>query len=214
MGKKKLKKAFGISCIVAGATFVGLNVLAKKKQPDSVYANDLEEQNPLEGKRVIFVEDDSYKENADGVKGYLKEIGECNCRPTLYDKYIKRSIDVILSFGGLVFLSPIMAAIALAIKVEDPGPVLFTQKRMGQNKRYFKLHKFRSMKMDTPHDVPTHQLENPDQYITKVGKFIRAHSLDELPQIWDIFIGDSGIIGTTSKNSRLSRKHDQTIWST
>lgn len=195
MGKKKLKKAFGISCIVAGATFVGLNVLAKKKQPDSVYANDLEEQNPLEGKRVIFVEDDSYKENADGVKGYLKEIGECNCRPTLYDKYIKRSMDVILSFGGLVFLSPIMAAIALAIKVEDPGPVLFTQKRMGQNKRYFKLHKFRSMKMDTPHDVPTHQLENPDQYITKVGKFIRAHSLDELPQIWDIFIGNMSIIG-------------------
>lgn len=128
MGKKKLKKAFGISCIVAGATFVGLNVLAKKKQPDSVYANDLEEQNPLEGKRVIFVEDDSYKENADGVKGYLKEIGGCNCRPTLYDKYIKRSMDVILSFGGLVFLSPIMAAIALAIKVEDPGPVLFTDK--------------------------------------------------------------------------------------
>lgn len=195
MGKKKLKKAFGISCIVAGVTFVGLNVLAKKKQPDSVYANDLEEQNPLEGKRVIFVEDDSYKENADGVKGYLKEIGECNCRPTLYDKYIKRSMDVILSFGGLVFLSPIMAAIALAIKVEDPGPVLFTQKRMGQNKRYFKLHKFRSMKMDTPHDVPTHQLENPDQYITKVGKFIRAHSLDELPQIWDIFIGNMSVIG-------------------
>lgn len=200
MGKKKLKKAFGISCIVAGATFVGLNVLAKKKQPDSVYANDFEEQNPLEGKRVIFVEDDSYKENADGVKGYLKEIGGCNCRPTLYDKYIKRSMDVILSFGGLVFLSPIMAAIALAIQVEDPGPVLFTQKRMGQNKRYFKLHKFRSMKMDKLHDVPTHQLENPDQYITKVGKFIRAHSLDELPQIWDIFIGDSGIIGTTKKS--------------
>ena len=114
-------------------------------------------------------------------------------------------MDVILSFGGLVFLSPIMAAIALAIKVEDPGPVLFTQKRMGQNKRYFKLHKFRSMKVDTPHDVPTHQLENPDQYITKVGKFIRAHSLDELPQIWDIFIGDSGIIGTTKKNLDFTR---------
>ncbi len=93
-----------------------------------------------------------------------------------------------------------MGAIALAIKVEDPGPVLFTQKRVGQNKRYFKLHKFRSMRMDTPHDVSTHTLSNPDQYITKVGKFIRTHSLDELPQIWDIFIGDSGIIGTTKKN--------------
>ena len=84
----------------------------------------------------------------------------------------------------MILLSPVFAIIALAIKVEDPGPVMFVQKRCGQNKRYFKLHKFRSMKMDTPHDVPTHQLANPDQYITKVGKFIRAHSLDELPQIW------------------------------
>lgn len=71
---------------------------------------------------------------------------------------------------------------------------------MGQNKKYFKLHKFRSMKMSTPHDVPTHMLDNPEQYITRVGKFLRAHSLDELPQIWDIFVGDSGIIGTTKKN--------------
>lgn len=98
----------------------------------------------------------------------------------------------------------VFAAIALAIKIEDPGPMLFTQKRVGQNKRYFKLHKFHSMKMSTPHDVPTHQLENPEQYITKVGKFIRKHSLDELPQIWDIFIGDRGIIGTTKKNIDFS----------
>lgn len=92
-----------------------------------------------------------------------------------------------------------------SIKIDDPGPVLFTQKRMGQNKQYFKLHKFRSMKMSTPHDVPTHMLDNPDQYITKVGKFLRAHSLDELPQIWDIFVGDSGIIGTTKKNLDFTR---------
>lgn len=88
-----------------------------------------------------------------------------------------------------------MGIIALAIKMEDPGPVLFTQKRIGKNKQYFKLHKFRSMKMSTPHDVPTHMLDNPEQYITKVGKFLRAHSLDELPQIWDIFIGNMSIIG-------------------
>lgn len=113
-------------------------------------------------------------------------------------------LDVVLSFGGLVALSPVYAAIALAIKIEDPGPVLFTQKRVGQNKEYFKLHKFRSMKVSTPHDVPTHQLENPEQYITKVGKFIRAHSLDEIPQIWDIFVGDRGIIGTTKKNIEFS----------
>ena len=195
MDKKKAKKIIGVSCVALGTAFIGLNMVAKKKKADSIYENEPEEKNKLEGKRVIFVEDESYKENADGVRGYLKEIGESNYKASFYDKYVKRSIDVILSFGGLVVLSPVMVTIALAIKIEDPGPVLFTQKRMGQNKQYFKLHKFRSMKMETPHDVPTHQLENPDQYITKVGKFIRAHSLDELPQIWDIFIGNMSVIG-------------------
>ncbi len=195
MDKKKAKKILGVSCVALGTAFIGLNIVAKKKKADSIYDNEPEEKNKLEGKRVIFVEDESYKENADGVRGYLKEIGESNYKASFYDKYVKRSIDVVLSFGGLVVLSPVMATIALAIKMENPGPVLFTQKRMGQNKQYFKLHKFRSMKMDTPHDVPTHQLENPDQYITKVGKFIRAHSLDELPQIWDIFIGNMSVIG-------------------
>ena len=130
----------------------------------------------------------------------MEAVGDSDYRPGFYEKCIKRALDVILSFGGLVVLSPIYAGIALAIVIDDPGPVLFTQKRMGQNKKYFKLHKFRSMKMSTPHDVPTHMLDNPEQYITRVGKFLRAHSLDELPQIWDIFVGDSGIIGTTKKN--------------
>ena len=112
-----------------------------------------------------------------------------------YEKYIKRGVDIILSFGGLVVLSPILAGIAIAIKIDDPGPVLFTQKRMGQNKRYFELHKFRSMKMCTPHDKPTHMLENPEQYITKVGKFLREHHLDELPQLWNVLIGDMAFIG-------------------
>ncbi|MCI5745277.1 MAG: sugar transferase [Erysipelotrichaceae bacterium] len=104
-------------------------------------------------------------------------------------------MDIILSFGALVVLSPLFLGLCLAIIIDDPGPVFFTQKRMGKNKQYFKLHKFRSMKMSTPHDVPTHMLDNPEQYITKVGKFIRAHSLDELPQIWDIFIGNMSVIG-------------------
>ena len=138
------------------------------------------------------------------MKGHLEAVGDSENNPSFYEKHVKRAIDIVLSFGGLVVLSPVFAAIALAIKIEDPGPVLFTQKRVGQNKRYFKLHKFRSMKMSTPHDVPTHQLENPEQYITKVGRFLRAHSLDELPQIWDIFIGDRGIIGTTKKNIDFS----------
>ena len=113
----------------------------------------------------------------------------------MYSKFFKRAIDIVLSFLGLVFLSPVFLILALAIIVDDPGPVFFTQKRVGINKSFFKLHKFRSMKMSTPHDTPTHLLENPEQYITKVGKFLRKSSLDELPQIWDIFIGNMSIIG-------------------
>lgn len=193
--KKKVKKIVGIAAAAVGVTFIGLSAIANKKKSDSVYENDPQHKNPLEGRKVVFVEDENDKENADGVKGHLEDIGPSDYQPSFYEKYVKRGMDVVLSFGGLVVLSPLMGAIALAIKAEDPGPVLFTQKRMGQNKKYFKLHKFRSMKMCTPHDVPTHMLDNPDQYITKVGKFIRAHSLDELPQIWDIFIGNMSVIG-------------------
>ncbi|WP_322100022.1 sugar transferase [Mediterraneibacter gnavus] len=125
----------------------------------------------------------------------MEAVGETKKSKGIYDRYIKRAIDVVLSFGGLVVLSPIYAGIAIAIKIDDPGPVFFTQKRVGQNKEFFKIHKFRSMKMSTPHDVPTHMLGDPDQYITRVGKFLRKHSLDELPQIWDIFIGNMSVIG-------------------
>lgn len=193
--KNKIKKFIGISASVLGAAFVGTSILAKKKKPSSIYEDDKEQKNPFESKKVVLIEDENDKENADGVKGHLEAVGDSDYNPGFYERRIKRAIDVVLSFGGLVVLSPIFAAIALAIKIEDPGPVLFTQKRVGQNKRYFKLHKFRSMKMSTPHDVPTHQLENPEQYITKVGKFLRAHSLDELPQIWDIFVGNMSVIG-------------------
>lgn len=197
---KKLKKVLSTALIASGAAFIGLNIIAKKKKADSVFKNAPEQKNTFEGQKVVFIEDENDKENADGVRGHLEAVGVSDYKPSFYEKYIKRGIDLVLSFGGLVVLSPIMGVIALAIKIEDPGPVLFTQKRIGQNKKYFKLHKFRSMKMCTPHDVPTHMLDNPEQYITKVGRFLRSHSLDELPQIWDIFIGDSGIIGTTKKN--------------
>lgn len=203
--KKRIGKGIGVTVAALGVVFVGLSALAKTKKTSSVYEYDEAQKNPLEGKKVVFVEDENDKENADGVKGHLEAVGDSDYKPGIYDKYVKRGIDIVLSFGGLVVLSPLMGAIALAIKVEDPGPVLFTQKRVGQNKQYFKLHKFRSMRMCTPHDVPTHMLDNPDQYITTVGKFIRAHSLDELPQIWDIFVGDSGIIGTTKKNLDFTR---------
>ncbi len=195
INKKKIGKIIGTAGILAGTTLAGLSILAKCKKGASQYADEPKQKNPLEGKKVRFVYDENDPENADGVRGHLEAIGESDYKARLYEKYIKRAMDVVLSFGGLVVLSPIYAGIALAIVIDDPGPVLFTQKRMGQNKKYFKLHKFRSMKMSTPHDVPTHMLDNPEQYITKVGKFLRAHSLDELPQIWDIFIGNMSVIG-------------------
>lgn len=191
----KMRRILKIAAALLPAVFIVLSIIAIKKKNDSVYANQPDEKNPLEGKRVVFVEEEDKPENADGLRGYLKTTGESSFKPGIYDRYVKRAIDIVLSFFGLIALSPVFALIALAIKIEDPGPVFFVQKRLGQNKQYFKLHKFRSMKMSTPHDVPTHMLENPDQYITKVGKFLRAHSLDELPQIWDIFIGNMSVIG-------------------
>lgn len=177
------------------AAFVFLSVLAIFKKSDSVYKNKPQQRNPMERKRVIFIEDDQEKENADGVKGRLEAVGEdCGTR-SLYDRVLKRALDLLISFLGLIVLSPVFLFISLWIIIDDPGPVLFVQKRVGQNKQYFKLHKFRSMKMCTPHDRPTHMLDNPEQYITKSGNFIRSHSLDELPQIWDIFIGNMSIIG-------------------
>lgn len=191
----KIKKIINILAGILPVIFVILSIIAIKKKKDSVYENQPDEKNLLEGKRVVFVEDEDKPENADGLRGYLQTTGESSFKPGIYDRYVKRAIDIVLSFFGLIALSPVFALIALTIKLEDPGPVFFVQKRLGQNKQYFKLHKFRSMKMSTPHDVPTHMLENPDQYITKVGKFLRAHSLDELPQIWDIFIGNMSVIG-------------------
>lgn len=193
--KKKIGNIIKIAVIRTGTAFIGLNIIAKKKKEDSVFEKEMEQKNPLEGKKVIFVEDENDEENADGVRGHLEAVGETKKSKGIYDRYVKRAIDIVLSFGGLVLLSPVYTAIAIAIKIDDPGPVLFTQKRVGQNKEFFKIHKFRSMKMSTPHDVPTHMLGDPDQYITRVGKFLRKHSLDELPQIWDIFIGNMSVIG-------------------
>lgn len=177
------------------AIAVVMALLAVVKKPGSVYRDNPNEQNPMTGKKVRFVEDESEKENADGVRGHLEAIGETEHKAGIYEKVIKRGLDIVLSFGGLVVLSPVYLIISLWILKDDPGPVLFTQKRIGKDKRCFKLHKFRSMELCTPHDKPTHMLENSEQYITKSGKFIRAHSLDELPQIWDIFIGNMSVIG-------------------
>lgn len=188
----KLKKSWlAFAAGVIGATAVGGKIIKKKKQITP--KEDI--RNPFEGKKVVFVADENDSENADGVRGHLEAVGDSYYKESFYEKHVKRAIDIILSFCGLAVLSPLLVGIAVAIKIDDPGPVLFTQKRVGKNKEYFKLHKFRSMKMSTPHDTPTHMLENPEQYITKVGKFLREHSLDELPQIWDIFVGNMSVIG-------------------
>ncbi|MBQ6888386.1 MAG: sugar transferase [Lachnospiraceae bacterium] len=108
---------------------------------------------------------------------------------------IKRVIDMVISFVGLVILSPIFLVLIIAIKTDSKGPILFKQKRVGIHKSHFLIYKFRTMRIDTPKDVPTHLLENPEQYITKVGKFLRKTSLDELPQIVNILKGDMAIVG-------------------
>ncbi|MBE7058215.1 MAG: sugar transferase [Ruminococcaceae bacterium] len=117
----------------------------------------------------------------------------------MYKNIIKRLLDIILSSFAIIILAIPMLVIVIAIKIDDPGPVLFKQKRVGKKKNgqitYFMIWKFRSMKMSTPHDVPTHLLENPEEYITSVGKFIRKMSLDELPQVYQVFTGVLSVVG-------------------
>lgn len=110
-------------------------------------------------------------------------------------KYMKRILDIIVSLIGIVVLSPVFLIIIIAIKLDSKGPVLFKQKRVGINKSHFHILKFRTMRVDTPKDIPTHLLDNPEQWITRVGKFLRKTSLDELPQIINIFKGEMSIIG-------------------
>ena len=113
----------------------------------------------------------------------------------MYRNYFKRLIDILLSLIGLILLLPVFLILAIAIKLDSKGPILFKQKRVGINKKHFYILKFRTMKIDTPKDTPTHLLKNPEQYITRVGKFLRKTSLDELPQIWNILMGHMSIIG-------------------
>ncbi|MDO0918212.1 MULTISPECIES: sugar transferase [unclassified Enterococcus] len=113
----------------------------------------------------------------------------------LYKDGLKRIIDFILSLMGIVVLSPVLLLLCIAIKLDSKGPIIFKQKRVGKNKTYFNIYKFRTMKIDTPKEMPTHLLEDPDFYITKVGKFLRKTSLDELPQLFNIIKGDMAVIG-------------------
>ena len=112
----------------------------------------------------------------------------------MYKVFVKRFLDLVLSFLGMIILALPMLMLIVWVKIDDPGPAFFKQKRVGKNKKLFWLYKFRSMKVNTP-DVPTHLLENPEQYISKAGKMLRKTSLDELPQLWNIFKGDMSVIG-------------------
>ena len=113
----------------------------------------------------------------------------------MYKSFVKRFLDIVLSFVGIMFLALPMLVLVLAIKLDSPGPVLFKQKRVGIRESHFYILKFRTMRIDTPKDTPTHLLENPEQWITKVGSFLRKTSLDELPQIFNILAGQMSIIG-------------------
>lgn len=113
----------------------------------------------------------------------------------MYKNYFKRFLDIILSAGGIIVLAIPMGAITLAIKADSKGPVFFRQKRVGMNKEHFEILKFRTMRTDTPKDVPTGELVDPEKWITKSGKFLRKTSLDELPQLFNIFKGDMSVIG-------------------
>ena len=113
----------------------------------------------------------------------------------MYQKFVKRVLDCVLALFGILLLAPVLLVLIIAIKIDSPGPVFFTQKRVGLHKKHFQILKFRTMRIDTPKDTPTHLLENPEQWITKVGKFLRRTSLDELPQIFNIFVGQMSIVG-------------------
>lgn len=161
------KKIITASLAIGGVYFI-METMAKKRTE----GKEIDENNPyLEKAEVPFI------------------------TPSVYERTFKPVLDKVLAFTGLAVLSPLFAVISIAIFIDDPGTVFFTQRRVGRDKQFFCLHKFRSMKMSTPHDVPTHQLSNPEQYITRVGKFLRKTSLDELPQIWDIFRGKMSVIG-------------------
>lgn len=125
----------------------------------------------------------------------MSDLNATKTKNTFYESFVKRAIDFFLALAGLIVLSPVFLIIAVAIKIESKGPVIFKQKRIGKNGKVFEIYKFRSMCVDTPNDMPTHLLKNADVYITKIGKILRKTSLDELPQILNILKGDMAVIG-------------------
>lgn len=189
---KKHIKTIDIACVVLMSAYLTARVVAQKKNAEEKEFLDVGNRNKDSDSNGI----DSDGSRADRAgRGIAGTDDRSRVNGGIYGKIVKPVIDRALSFGGLILLSPLFAAISAAVWIDDPGPVFFAQKRIGKNKAYFLCHKFRTMKMSAPHDVPTHQLEHSEQYITRVGKFLRKTSLDELLQIWDIFRARMSVIG-------------------
>ena len=166
---RKVKKAQTAGIMLAGI-YAGMKLLAAATQEKATIDDD----NP-----------------------YLSEEPKGNSarRASIYEQWIKPELDSVLSFFGMIALLPVYAATMAAVYLDDPGPVFFSQKRVGKDKHYFMLHKVRTMKMDTPRDVPTHLMLHPEQYITRTGSFARKCSADELPQLWDAFRHRLSLVG-------------------
>ena len=127
----------------------------------------------------------------------------------MYERYVKRVLDILISAVSLIVLSPLLLLIAIAIKLDSRGPVIFSQKRYGRNKELFDIYKFRTMRTDTPHDVPTNDLKGAKSFITPLGGFLRKTSLDELPQLWNILKGDMSLVGPRPALPREVAQYDE-----
>ncbi len=185
--------------IIGGAVFTGLYALmravANKRMEDSSIDDDNPHLFSVADRKEAGVGGTAFcAAVAQDVKSSSRKIDSSN-QGNIYSIIIKPLFDRLFSFVALIILLPVYLIISILIFIDDPGPVFFTQKRIGKDKHYIFIHKFRSMKMGTPHDVPTHQLQDPDQYITRIGRVLRKTSLDELTQVWDIFRGVMSIIG-------------------
>ena len=129
----------------------------------------------------------------------------------MYRNRINRLLDILLAACGILCLSWLVLLLAVAIKLDSPGPAFFRQKRVGIGKRHFQILKFRTMRIDTPHDMPTHLLHDPEQYITRMGRFLRKTSLDELPQLINILRGDMSVVGPRPERPELAEEYEKTM---
>ena len=129
----------------------------------------------------------------------------------IYQMYLKNLLDRLLALVGTAALSWLLILLGIAIHLDSPGPIFFRQKRAGKNGTYFYIYKFRTMRIDTPHDMPTHMLNNPDLFITRVGRFLRKTSLDELPQLFNILKNDMAVVGPRPERPEIAAQYEQDI---